>query len=226
MIPASSPAKQKGILGFAAVIAVIMFGGFARNFYLRAWLGTRVISPMVVVHGVVMSAWVLLFLTQSALVARREVGLHRRLGLAGAALAVIVVGLGIYTIAASIQRQFPQADAHLIINLFVAFDGITLLLFGGLVLTALFNRRRPEIHRRLMLLAMISLLPPALGRLVAYFTQHHVEVIVLGLLVASVLGCLLMDTSRHRRLHPAFVYGGALLIAAVGLTYMAQIAMP
>ncbi len=62
--------------GAALAIAAVMFVGFSRNYYLRAWLGTRVISFMVHVHGLVMTAWVLLFVTQTLLIAKHRVDLH------------------------------------------------------------------------------------------------------------------------------------------------------
>lgn len=214
------------ILACAAPITAIMFAGFARNYYLRAWIGTRPISAMVHVHGLVMTAWVSLFLTQTLLVARRRTDLHRKLGVAGAILAAVLVALGVYTIAVAIERQQPGADPKTFAEMFVAFDGASLLLFFGLVLAALFNRRRPETHRRLMLLAMVSLLPPAFGRLVAYVTHDHVFEIVLVLMCATVLSVVVVDRLRNRRTHPAFVYGGALVIGANAATYLAQMWAP
>jgi hypothetical protein len=209
-------------LAAALGIAVIMFAGFARNYYLRAWIGTRVISFMVHVHGVVMTAWVVLFVTQTLLVAKHRIDLHRTLGIAGAALAAVVFGLGVFTIARSIERHKPGAGPQLFMELFVAFDGISLLVFACLVIAGLINRRRRDIHRRLMLVAMISLLPPAFGRLIAYFTYDNVELIVLCLMYACVLSCLVVDGWRHRRVHPAFVVAGLMVIAANQVTYFAQ----
>lgn len=117
----------------AVVLAAIMFVGFAKNYYLRAWIGTRPITTMVHVHGLVMTAWIVLFLTQTLLVAKRRTDLHRRLGVAGAALAIVVVALGIYTIAGSISRQHLGTNIESFALTFVAFDGLSLLLFGGLV---------------------------------------------------------------------------------------------
>jgi hypothetical protein len=77
-----------------------------------------------------------------------------------------------------------------------------------------------------MLMAMISLLPPAYGRLIANVTHDDVELLVLGLMYASALSCLLIDAWRHRRVHPAFAAGSALIIAASQLTYFAQTYTP
>jgi hypothetical protein len=77
-----------------------------------------------------------------------------------------------------------------------------------------------------MLIAMISLLPPAYGRLIANFTHDNVELLVLGMMYASALSCLLVDAWRLRRVHPAFAIPVALVIASNQLTYFAQIDSP
>jgi hypothetical protein len=209
--------------GAALAIAAVMFAGFSRNYYLRVWLGTRVISFLVHVHGLVMTAWAVLFVTQTLLIAKRRVDLHRKLGIWGAGLAAVVLGLGVFTIIHSIERQKPAADSGLFTELFVAFDGLSLLAFAGLVLAGVLYRQRREIHKRLMLIAMISLLPPAYGRLIANLTHDNVELLVLGMMVASALSCLLVDAWRHRRVQPAFAIGAAVVIASNLLTYCAQV---
>jgi uncharacterized membrane protein YozB (DUF420 family) len=223
MTPGEIRARDGFYRGAAAAIAAVMFVGFARNYYLREWLGTRPITFMVHVHGLVMSAWVVLFGFQVLFVARHRVDWHRKLGVVGAVLAAVVLVLGVYTIAQSVQRQIPRAEPAAFALDFVAFDGLVLGVFGVLVLMALLKRRRPEWHRRLMLLAMISLLPPAFGRLVAYFTREHVEIIVLGLMGLCVVACLGADSRLHRQVHPAFVLGGALVILSNVVTYLAQV---
>jgi hypothetical protein len=207
---------------FALTISAIMFAGFAKNYYLRTWIGTRPITAMVHVHGLVMTAWILLFLTQALLVAKRRTDLHRKLGVGGAVLAIAVVALGVYTIAGSIARQHRGTNIRSFALTFVAFDGLSLLLFGGLVMTALRLRLRPQTHKRLILMAVVSLLPPAFGRSVAYFTHTGVPAIVLALMCASVLLCVAIDTVRHRRLHPGLFWSGALVVTANTLTYLAQ----
>jgi hypothetical protein len=210
---------------YAAFIAAIIFAGFAKNYYLRAWLATRDISVMVHVHGLVMTAWVLLFITQTLLVANRRTDLHRKLGLVGAVLAGVVVALGVYTIANSIRRQHVDTSVGSWALAFIAFDGLSLLVFGGLVFRALVLRSRPQFHKRLMLMAMIALLPPAFGRFVAYFTHDHVEAIVLLLMIGSALACVLLDAIHNRRLHPAYAWSAALVVLANLFTYFAQISL-
>jgi hypothetical protein len=228
MLPSDKLSDGRGIRAYflyALVISAIMFVGFAKNYYLRAWIGTRPITAMVHVHGLIMTAWILLFLTQALLVAKGRTDLHRRLGVAGAILAIVVVALGIYTIAGSISRQHLGTKIESFALKFVAFDGLSLLLFGGLVVTALRVRSRPQTHKRLMLMAVVALLPPAFGRFVAYFTHVGVPAIVLALMCAAVVSCISIDAVRHRRLHPALGWSGALVVLATVINYWAQTAI-
>jgi hypothetical protein len=225
MVPISRLAEKQRFLGYflsAVVIAAVIFVGFAKNFYLRAWIGTRPISVMVHVHGIVMTAWVVLFLTQTFLIAKGRGDVHRKLGVLGAWLAAVVVMLGVYTIWQSILRQQLNVSIGSFALLFVAFDGLSLLLFGSLVAVALGLRRRPNDHKRLMLMASVALLPPAFGRLVAYFTRIGVFEIVLVLMCATVLSCVALDTIRHRRLNSTLAVSGGLVIAANIMTHFAQ----
>jgi hypothetical protein len=227
MSPTRGFADSRGVRPYflsALILAAIMFVGFAKNYYLRTWIGTRPITVMVHVHGLIMTAWTVLFVVQTLLVANRRTDLHRKLGIVGAILASIVVALGLYTIAAQILRRHPHINVEGFTALFMAFDGLSLFLFGGLVVTAVRVRLRPQSHKRLMLMAMVSLLPPAFGRFVAYFTRVDVPEIVLGLMCATVGICIFIDAIRHRRLHPALAWSGALVVAINIITYFAQTA--
>ena len=84
--------------GLIVLVIAIILAGFAKNFYLRAWLGTRPLIITAWVHGIVMTAWLVLFGIQVTMVSQRQLGLHRKLGQWGAWLAVPVVAVGIVTI--------------------------------------------------------------------------------------------------------------------------------
>lgn len=227
MLSTTGSANRRGVRAYlvsALILAGIMFAGFAKNYYLRTWIGTRPISVMVHLHGLIMTAWIILFVAQTLLIANRRTDLHRKLGIAGTLLGSIVVALGVYTVAASILRRHPGVGVERFTNLFVAFDGLSLLLFGAFVFMAVRFRLRPQRHKRLMVMAMISLLPPAFGRFVAYFTRVDVPEIVLVLMCATVGICVLIDTVRHRRLHPALAWSGALVVVINIITHLAQTA--
>src|SRR4051794_39857328 len=72
--------------GMALVITAIVFAGFYRTFYLSPWLQGPALSPLRILHGAAFSAWILLFVAQTTLVAAGRTDIHRRLGVAGAVL--------------------------------------------------------------------------------------------------------------------------------------------
>ena len=224
-LPASEAARADRRIAplLVGLVAAILLAGFAKNFYLRPWLGTRHLTALAYLHGVLMSAWLALFLMQVWLVARKRVPAHRRLGAWGALIAAVIVSVGLATIGAAAYRIYPGASPATLALVFVAFDGLSLLLFGVLVATAIRARRQPAIHRRLMLMAMVALLPPALGRLVAYLRHDHIESIVMVLMIAIVLVCVLIDLLRTRRLQRALLAPALAIVAVNAATYLAQV---
>src|SRR5690242_16690147 len=154
----------------AIVIPLIVLAGFARTYYLKGAFATPPLPSLIVhVHGIVMTAWVVLFIVQVTLVARRRTKLHQQLGIAGAFLAalVFVVGIltGIYGAARFVNNPSltpPGAPSPLSFLIIPLGD---MVVFAILIVAALYYRRRLDIHKRLMLLAAINLLVPAIARI-------------------------------------------------------------
>jgi hypothetical protein len=209
--------------GLIVTVVAIILIGFAKNFYLRPWLGTRPLTTLAYVHGTLMSAWILLFILQVVLISGRRTALHRKLGEWGAGIALLIVTVGVLTIAAAARRHHETASIGRFLAVFIAYDGLSLILFGALVGCAILFRRQPTVHRRLMLIAMVALLPPAFGRLLAYGLHEHVEVIVLAAMAAVVVICLLVDAWKTGRPHRAVVIPAIAIVAVNAATYLAQI---
>jgi hypothetical protein len=95
-------------MGMALTAAVTAFVGFAPTFYLRGHLTLRpdqpALSPLLVTHGLVGTAWIVLFLVQTLLVASRRIRLHRRLGILGATVAAVFVVVGTLTAIDALRR--------------------------------------------------------------------------------------------------------------------------
>jgi hypothetical protein len=208
----------------ALAVAVLVFVGFARSYYLRAFVSARHLTPLAHLHGVLMTGWVMLFAAQATLIRRGRVGLHRRLGVFGAALAPVVVIVGTLTVAAAIERRFPDIGLARFGRIFVEFDGLSLWVFGALVFAAVKWRLHSDVHRRLMLCATLALLPPAVGRIAEYLLPGSDWDLVIAAASTSAvtLACALADTLRLKRLHPAMVWGAASVLAANLLTQLAQ----
>jgi hypothetical protein len=220
----AAQAMNRRLLVAASVfLAAAFFAGFAHSYYLRAWFVQRHVLPGVVhAHGFLMTGWVALFVTQVMLAWRGRLDLHRKLGVLGACLAPLTVVLGEFVVVRGIRLRFPSASPGESLLLFVAFDGVNLLVFAALAGSALWLRNRTDAHKRLMLLAVVSALPPALGRLAALTGSGQPELIVLASMVAVVGSCVALDTVRHRRLHPAMAWGAAAILLSCLAAYVAQ----
>jgi hypothetical protein len=132
----------------AIAIAITVFAGFSRTYFLKAYYGTPELSHLLHLHGLVFTTWVLFFLAQTTLVAAGKTYLHRRMGVAGAVLAAIVVVLG--TTTAILRVKGGSAPIPGVSGLsFLAIPLFDMLVFAILVGSALYFRRRLEAHKRL-----------------------------------------------------------------------------
>jgi len=216
--------RSRLYFGAALGIAALVFAGFARSYYLRAFFSARHLTPLAHLHGLLMTGWILLFTIQAGLIRSGRVAVHRRLGVFGAALAPAIVIIGSLTVAAGIHRRFPGVGLTRSARIFVEFDGLSLWTFGALVLAAVLLRSRSDVHKRLMLCATVALLPPAVGRIAEYLIpgSDWDLVIAAATTCAFALACALIDTLRLGRLHPATAWGTVAVLAANLLTQLAQ----
>ena len=176
---ASAGLRSKFYLGSAAVLLLIVIVGFAPTFYLRpafggpefSWRGgVSELSWRVFAHGLILTAWFLVFVVQAALVAARRTDLHRTLGWAGAAIGLaVIISAGFatpYRMAELAAQGRPATTPGAAI---IAWSNtISIIAFATLLAAAIVLRRRPEAHKRLMLIASISLVQPAFGRIVRW----------------------------------------------------------
>lgn len=198
--------------GMAVVAALVAFIGFAPSYYLRAFSTAPPLTALVHLHGVAATAWMLLFVAQTSLVAAGRTALHRRLGIAGVVVAVLVVVVGYLTAttAARLGVTPPGGPPPLA---FLAIPLGTLLSFAVLAALGLAQRRDRETHKRLMLLATIAMLPPAFARM--RWLGSGGPPFAIGGTCFLVLACLAYDRTAYGRIHPAFLWGGLLLMLSL-----------
>jgi hypothetical protein len=199
--------------GMAIAMAVTVLVGFGPTYYFRAlndtptFSGLTELPSLVHVHGALFTAWTLLFVVQTQLVARRQLGLHRRLGMASLALAVAVVIVGWQTTVAAGRRGAAPPGLDALVFLVVpVFD---ILLFAVFVSAAIVLRRNKEAHKRLMLLAYVSMLTAAVARLPGVMALGPPG--FFGLTFVFVLIGVAYDLFSRRRVHPVYAWGGLLL---------------
>lgn len=210
--------ERRLYLWMALIIPLIVLAGFARTYYLKGFFSSPALPGRLVhLHGIVMTLWVVLFIAQVWLVASRRVRFHRQLGIGGAILAVLVVFVGVTTAIAATAREASQGPEPLAFLVVPLGD---MLVFTLLIGAALYFRRRPEIHKRLMLLAAVYLLTPAIARIPLQFIANGGPLVFFGLTDLVVLACVVYDTILNRRLHPVFLWGTLLIIVSQPLRIM------
>lgn len=215
-VPTNQVKSRGSFYTWAAIaVAFIVFAGFARTYYLKELFGTRSLPLLLHVHGLVMTLWFVLFLVQVRLVAARRTDLHRRLGILGAFWALLVVVVGTTTIIARDRLHFRPGQS----GAGIAFQFSIFLVFAALITGALLLRHRSDFHKRLMLLASVSILQPAIVRLPLRFIQTN-PLVSFGLLDLCVLAPVAFDTIKSRRLHPAFGWGALLIVASQPLSFL------
>jgi hypothetical protein len=201
----------------AVVLAVTVLAGFS-GYYLQfsrdragSTFSGGPLTPLVHVHAALFTAWVLLFAVQTALVAGHRVHLHRKLGVAGAVLAAAMVAAGTSLAIASAARGAAPPGVDPLA--FLAVPLFDMVLFSGFVAAALFRRRDKEAHKRLMLLAYLSIIVAAVARLPGVLPLG--PPVFFGLSFLFVLAAMAYDRLARGRVHRVYLWGGALLVLSV-----------
>lgn len=149
--------------GMAVAAAIIIAIGFAPSYFLKGLYGGPPLSTVVHVHGAVFTSWIVLLVLQSALVAARRVRLHRTLGTVSVALVPAMLVVGYLAAVAGAQRGVSSPGDSPEAFMIVTVGGLAT--FGPLAAAALAFRRRPDVHKRLILVATAELLQAGVGRL-------------------------------------------------------------
>jgi len=197
--------------GMAVAALATVFAGFAPTYYLRP-ADAPALPVLTQVHGAVFSAWVLMLLAQVSLVAAGRRDLHKRLGVAGTTLAVAMVVLGVTVALAQARREVAAGHGDEALGfLIIPLGGM--VSFAALVACGIIWRAHIDIHRRLMLLATIAILPAAIGRIPGFESPVAITVYFLALLAAAPL----RDLLKKQRPHPVSLWGGvAVLVYELG----------
>jgi hypothetical protein len=204
-------------LFIAAAIAfpLVVLAGFARTYYMRPFFAAPPVpGPIVHAHGLLMTAWVALFGTQVWLISSKRVRVHQRLGYGGVGLAVLIIAVGFVTALRAAKYGSTSTPPGVPPLAFLVVPLFDLLMFALLFGAAVYYRRRPATHKRLMLLTVINFLPPAIARIPIASLQALGPLWFFGFPAAVALLCLGSDIWRNRRVNGVFVAGTVLLIAS------------
>ena len=207
-------------------IAVI---GFLPTYWIPLARGAFDRPPILHLHALAFYGWTLFFVSQASLVSRRRIARHRELGVVGVALATALLFIGMAAALSSLRASIGLSSEAAVRRFsIVPVSGI--LLFAGLVTTALVNVRRPEVHKRFLLAATASMLQAAVGRLfVLAFAPPAgpgprvpppVPITIPAGIVVDLLivAGMIHDKRTRGKVHPAYWVAGAAVLAVQLLT--------
>jgi hypothetical protein len=205
--------------GMAIAILAVVFAGFSRTWFLRPYFPQpQALIPILVLHGLIFSSWIALFVTQTSLIAAWRTRTHMRLGMAGMVLAGAMVIVG--TVTALIRAKGPSPIPGVNPLSFLTIPLVDMIVFPVLVGAAFYFRKQVDMHKRLILLATIAILPAAVARLPFQFVATGGPPVFFGLADLFIVPCLIFDFVTRGRPHRATLLGALLIVASQPLRLM------
>ena len=212
--PGRTSAERRFFTGMALAILATVVVGFSRSFFLRPLFPDWPSPPEMIfyVHGAMFTAWIVLLVAQASLVAGGRTELHRKIGPYGAVLAVGMVVLGTLAPLVAARRATGFVQIPVPPLQFLAIPMFDMILFASFVWMAIANRRDPQAHKRLMLLATINLVTAAIARWPGVFALGPLA--FFGLTDLFIIAMAIWDFRTRGRLHPVTLWGGLLTIVS------------
>jgi len=204
--------------GMAIAILMVIFVGFSRTFYLRPYFHSERLIPLLILHGMIFSSWLALFVTQTTLVATKRTRIHMKLGIAGGVIAALMIIIGSFTAIVRAKGPSPLPDVNPLSFLTIPLGDM--LVFGILVSAAFYFRRKLDTHKRLMLLSSIALLPAGVARWPIGFIETGGPLVFYGLADLFIVPCLVFDIVTRGRPHRATLLAGSLVVISQPLRLM------
>ena len=211
--------ERRLFLIVAILFAFVVLIGFGPTYYFKEFFHTPALSSVLVhVHGLLMTTWVLLFAAQIWLIRSKNIKIHQKLGLAavGLAVAIVVIGFFVAVHAAKYGGATPPPPGFPRLS-FLAIPMFDLVMFVILFGAAIYYRKQPADHKRLMIMTAINFLPPALARIHLSIFDALGPLAFFGIPAVMAVGLLVYDTRRNGKLNKVFLAGAMLLIASYPL---------
>jgi hypothetical protein len=204
--------------GMAISMALVAFAGFAPSYYLKSHFSSGPeLTPLLRLHGAVMTAWLLLLVTQTTFIAARRVAWHRRLGILGVVLAAVLTVLAANT-AIQRARDGLLGGGAVPPMQFLAIPLMSILVIPVLVGAAIYFRKRSDYHKRLIILANVEFVTPALARLMILAGSAPPAGFALADLF--IVAIVARDLVTLRRVHPATLWGGLFLFLSQPIRFL------
>jgi hypothetical protein len=148
--------------GMAILLCVCVFIGFSPTYYRAGMMRASLPSPILHIHGAVFTLWMLLFVVQVAFISARRVKWHRSFGTVAFCLPPFMIVLGIIAAIDALHRGVMIGPLDPSVSAAIPLIGI--VAFTVVIYASWRARRRPDAHKRLILIATITLVGAAFGR--------------------------------------------------------------
>jgi hypothetical protein len=234
-----SEAAARGSFFFWLSVLLLSFLliGFAPTLYFRAFTDPAPIPAYLHAHGVVLTSWYVWLVVQTSMVRADRTTTHRRLGVIGAAV-VIAGPMATFGVVGRVHAAGLDWDTDMSVIPALGIEGVpmvnfvsqvvwanfaSIVVFAGLLAAGILLRRTPQAHKRLIVLASIAIVGPALARISRWPVLGgedgpFVPLVLVGLLLAVIAHDLLVE----RRLHGATWIGcGVIVLAAIAQQFIA-----
>jgi hypothetical protein len=195
--------------GMAVLILGTVFLGFAKTYFLAGVFRAPLPSWVIHIHGAAFTSWILLLIMQTSLVSAGRVDVHRRLGMVGFGLACVMVVLGAMAGTDLLRRDGTGFGVNA--KAFYAGTLGDMVIFGTLIFFAFRARFNPAAHKRLILIATITLMEAAINRWPFAIIQRApfmIDVFAYCFLLLLVA----YDLWSIRKVHRATMWGGLFLV--------------
>jgi hypothetical protein len=198
-----------------ALVAVVGFAPESRDLFSGKFEFTF-IPAVAYVHGALMMAWLLLFVVQTSFVASGALKWHRTLGLSSIGLAAAMwISMGVVTVGQLVWLTRSNTEVEGWVYDVVPNQIYSMGLFALFYVWGIRARRDSSSHKRLLTLAALVLLQPAVDRMVwlphfglPYFWPYAIRTQVL------LIPLLVFDLATIKRIHPITLIGTGVILAA------------
>ena len=189
---------------FTLVVAIV---GFWANYYGRIFAGTVTTPPIIQFHAAIFLGWLLLLITQATLAARGRLSLHMRVGKYVFTYGIGVALVGVIATLAAFEMHLLAGNSQRARDLL--FIGLTdMLTFLPFLVAAWFYRRKPEFHKRLIIVATCILLIAPVHRMSWFLGGPPPPVVpVLLIWLAPICAGMIYDFVTRRIVHPVYLIG-------------------
>ena len=192
-------------IGLSLFATLIAFVGFWPTYFGPLLAGTVDKPPVIHFHAVVYVGWLAVFIAQTVFAATGRFALHVRLGRIGIGYGVLVIVVGVITAFSmfAIRVRASQIEEARVSLLAPLVDMVVFAPFFG---AAIYYRRKPELHKRLMIVATTALLIAAVGRMPFLGTPRNLWLLQL-IWISPILLAMGYDFFKRTIVHPIYVLG-------------------